>query len=280
MTATIQARLDPMSESGRRPRIFVHIGTHKTGTTSFQHWLTQNEVELHGRFGLGVYHGAFPNNREIGLACARPDRSLPTRGIPQWVEPEWRRHVNQLVATELSRSEDLILSSEALSFLRHMDEVEHLARILANREVLILVALRQPEGFLRSWGEHLTRDGYRLSNDPDSFAYVGADSWLADYSSLLHPYKAVFGEARVRAIDYETAIHGFGSIIPALMGEIVGVDAVIPEWRTTHRNVGHEVEQARKDPAGRLHRRLGRLIRHPLSTSRRVVARWLKSENT
>lgn len=263
-----------MSEPGVRRRLFVHIGTHKTGTTSFQHWLRQHESELGQRFALGVYQGAFPNNREVGLACARPDRSLPTRGVDQWVDPEWRRHVAALVAAELARDEDLVLSAEALSFLRHEDEVRRAAEMFGDRETLIIVALRNPEGFLRSWAGHLTRDGYRLSNDPSSFAYVGSDSWLVDYPALLSAYRNVFGMAKVRVIDYDDAHQRYGSVIPSLMGEIVGVEAMIPDWNGARMNVGVEVERSRRDPAGRLDRRLLRLMRHPLSTTRRVATRW------
>ena len=268
-----------MSEPALRRRLFVHIGTHKTGTTSFQHWLREHETELRQRFGLGVYQGAFPNNREVGLACARPERSLPTRGIEQWVDPEWRRHVASLVATQLAREEDLVLSAEALSFLRHEDEVRRVAEMFGDRETLIIVALRNPEGFLQSWAGHLTRDGYRLSNDPSSFAYVGTDSWLVDFPALLSAYRNVFGMAKVRVIDYDDAHQRFGSVIPALMGEIVGVEAMIPEWSRARKNVGVEVEQSRRDPAGRLDRRLLRLARHPLSTTRRVMNRRTRKPN-
>ena len=268
-----------MNEPAARRRLFVHIGTHKTGTTAFQHWLREHEIELRQRFGLGVYQGAFPNNREVGLACARPERSLPTRGIDQWVDPEWRRHVADLVTAQLSRDEDLVLSAEVLSFLRHDDEVGRLAEMFGDRETLIIVTLRNPEGFLHSWTGHLTRDEYRLSADPSSFAYVGADSWLVDYPALLSAYRNVFGPAKVRVIDYDDAHQRFGSVIPALMSVIVGVEAMIPEWGGARKNVGVEVEQSRRDPARRLDRRLLRLARHPLSTTRRVTNRWMSKPN-
>jgi hypothetical protein len=268
-----------MSESAVRRRLFVHIGTHKTGTTSFQHWLREHEKELGERFDLGVYQGAFPNNREVGLACARPERTLPTRGIDQWVDPEWRRHVAALVTVQLARDEDLVLSAEALSFLRHDDEISQLAKLFGDRETLIIVALRNPEGFLRSWAGHLTRDGYRLSTDPSSFAYVGADSWLVDYPTLLSAYRNAFGMAKVRVVDYDDAHQRFGSVIPALMGEIVGVEAMLPEWSGARKNVGVEVEQSRRNSAARIDRRLLRLARHPISTTRRVTNRWKGKPN-
>jgi hypothetical protein len=262
-----------MERAEGRPRLFVHIGTHKTGTTSFQHWLLRHEEELLAGFGLGVYHGAFPNNREVGLACASTDRSLPTRGIPQWVDPEWRKHVAELVADQLERDEDLVLSCEALSFLRTSVEVERLARMLTSRDVFILVALRNRTDFLRSWSEHLQRDRYKLSRDPRSFAYVEPDSWLADYEVLLSAYGAVFSNERVRTIDYDVAIAQDGSVIPALMREVVGPDASIPEWRGARKNVGEQVERSRQEARESMATRFARFARQPIATTRRVVNR-------
>jgi len=259
-------------EKAEGRQLFVHIGTHKTGTTSFQHWLLRHEADLRERFGLGVYHGAFPNAREVGLACASPDRSLPTRGIPQWVDSEWRRHVGELVATQLMRDEDLVLSTETLSFLRSTAEVERFARMVSDRNVQILAVLRNRTDFLRSWSEHLQRDRYRLSKDRNSFAYVEPDSWLADYDTLLGVYREVFGSDNVHVVDYDAATEQHGSVIPALMREVVG-DATIPEWLSSRKNVGDDVARSRDEAREHLTRRMVRFFRQPVATIRRVRAR-------
>ena len=265
-----------MSGVEGRPRIFVHIGTHKTGTSSFQEWLGRHESELLERFGIGTYRGAFPNCREIGLACASPNRSLPTRGIPQWVDPAWRRHVGELVAVQLARSEDLVLSSEALSFLRSPDEVRHLAQLLHGRDVTILVVLRNRADFLDSWAKHLRRDRYKLSRDPKSFAYVETDSWLADYDSLVGVYQSVFGADHVRVIDYDQAMARNGSIIPAVMAEVVSDVTDLPDWHSARKNVGSEVAKSRKQSKESMRERAARFSRHPIATSRRVAQRRRK----
>ena len=262
-----------MERTEGRRRLFVHIGTHKTGTSSLQEWLTRHETELRARFGLGVYHGAFPNCREVGLACASPSRTLPTRGISQWVDPEWRRHVRDLVATQLAREEDLILSCEALSFLRTTAEVDELAQMVRGREVVILVVLRNRADFLESWAKHLQRDRYKLSSDPSSFAYVKDDSWLADYDSLLDAYRLVFGGDHVRVVDYDKAMSIHCSIIPPLMAEVVGDNAEIPDWRSARKNVGSDVAKSREEAKERLVVRLARFVRQPLATTRRVIDR-------
>lgn len=264
-----------MSGPAERRKIFVHIGTHKTGTTTFQHWLRLNENTLTDRYGLGVYRGAFPNCREVGLACASPDRALPTRRLSQWVDPEWRNHVAGLVAIQLTRPQDLVLSCEALSFLRTEDEVVRLAAMLTDRDVQIVATLRNPDDFLRSWTTHLERDRYRLSDDPKSFAYVEQDSWLVDYESLLTPFRRVFGHDRVAVIDYDAAMTEHSSIVPALMTRIVGDISDLPSFDDVRRNTAAQAQLDRADPARKWWRKAGRFVRNPIRSTRSIVSRWL-----
>lgn len=243
-------------------RVFLHIGTHKTGTTSFQKWLRENEDALRGRFGLGVYRGGFPNNREVGLACANVDRLLPVRQIPQWSDPVWRDHVRDLAAAQMRRSEPtIIVSAESLSFLRADDEIRRVADMFADREVTILLTLREPSDFLASWSRHLTRGQYTLSDDPTSFAYVSADSWLARYDDLIAAYATVFGRERILTVDYEAANAEHGSVIPALMRHVVTDVGHLPDWSGYRYNTSAQFAQAHPLSPRRLLGRLKRLVR-------------------
>lgn len=242
-------------------RVFLHIGTHKTGTTSFQKWLRENEEVLRNRFGLGVYHGGFPNNREIGLACADTDRLLPVRHIPQWSDPVWRDHVHELARIQMQRDEEtIIVSAESLSFLRADDEVRRVQRMFTDREVTVLLTLREPAGFLASWGRHLSRSKYELSNNPKSFAYVAPDSWLARYDDLIDAYARVFGRDRVLTVDYEQVTAEHGSVIPGLMRHVVADPTGLPDWSGYRFNTSDQfVTPSRFSPRWLL-ARLGQLF--------------------
>ena len=253
----MSARIERVPPTPRR-RLFVHIGTHKTGTTSFQKWLMTNEPLLLERFGLGVYHGAFPNAREIGLACANTDRLLPVRHLPQWNDPTWRAHVGDIIQAQLARDvPSMILSAESLSFLRAPEEIRRVSEMMTNHDVTILVTLRNPVEFLGSWERHLTRGGYELSDNPASFAYVKHDSWLARYDQLIDAYAAVFGRDRVLTIDYESANAEFGSVIPALMRHVVDDIERLPEWSHLRLNSTIRFESARQPTTKQI---LARLI--------------------
>ena len=110
------------------PRAIVHIGTHKTGSTSLQYWLASHAGELEITHGLGVYRPIHPNGRELALLCANPDRSIPTiREIPEWRSNEWRERSRGHVRHEVERPDEVIVfSNETLSLLRSTAELERL----------------------------------------------------------------------------------------------------------------------------------------------------------
>ena len=224
----------------RLRRAIVHIGTHKTGSTSLQYWLTQNAEELARTHGLGVYRPIHPNGRELALWCANPDRSIPTiREIPEWRTDTWREQSFGHMRSEVERDDDVVLfSNETLSLLRSPNELENLRTLLAPREVHIVLVTRRREDFLRSWREQLTRDGFAMSPDPSSFAYLESDSWLVDYDEIIAVNAQVFGADRVHRVEYDEAMARYGSIIPAVMTHAVSDISSLPEWSTVRRNRG------------------------------------------
>ena len=58
--------------------------------------------------------------------------------------------------------------------------------------------------------------GYQSSDDPTSFAYVEPDSWLVDYTTLVHTYRQAFDEDNVKVLDYDETVLADGSVIPAV----------------------------------------------------------------
>ena len=224
----------------RQLRAIVHIGTHKTGSTSLQYWLGQHATELENHHHLGVYRPIHPNGRELALLCANPDRSIPTiREIPEWRTESWRTQSRGHVRSEVERSDEvLLLSNETLSLLRTPEELGRLADLLAPRAIDIVLVTRRPGDFLRSWREQLTRDGFNPSQDQRSFAYLEADSWLVDYAKIVRVNQEVFGAAHVHIVDYDEALATFGSIIPAVMATCGLEVSTLPEWSNVRRNRG------------------------------------------
>lgn len=223
-------------------RVVLHIGTLKTGTTSFQRWFSDNESAITSLTGFRWYRGEFPDAREIAAACIDEDRQtpamalgfFPTRPGAEW--DTWRRGVLDNVRSQIAVSQQpLYVSCEALCLLRAPSEIARLAGLFEPATTKIVLTLRNPRGFLDSWKQHLEHDFFRRSNDPTSFAYVHDDSWLVDYAALEAAYRAVFADMEV--IDYDAALSHDGSIIPALAATFTDrpIDE-LPSWDTYRLN--------------------------------------------
>ena len=219
----------PYGDHGRR-RAIVHIGTHKTGTTSFQAWVRRYRRVLAARTGIHFYDGLFNREQyELAVLSLRPDRIPENRrqDVESYGEEEVRAHVRW----QVDRPVDTILcSAEELSFARDIDEVERLVDLLYPRDISIVVVLREPAEFLRSYTAEFSRKGLERSPDPASIRYVEPDSWLVRYEDLLGVYGAVLGPQHVTAISYEDSVKQDGSIIPAIL-RACGADTTgLPSW--------------------------------------------------
>lgn len=211
-----------MTSDGDGKTIVLHIGTHKTGTTSIQSFLETHRGRLL-RQGVHVYCGALGHGShiELPLAALRPDRTIPAReGLRRVVDAGFRAHVAAHVQSflALSPARNVIFSAEGLSYLRHVDELAFLSRLFEGRRVQVVVYLRNPKAFLRSYSAQIRQMGFQFSSDKTSFAYCEADSWLADYDALVGAYAAAFGRANVIVKTYEEEVAHFGSVVPSFLG--------------------------------------------------------------
>ena len=221
-------------------RALVHIGTHKTGTTSFQRWAEANREELLVRTKMLYFEGRFGENHlELALACIRRDRSMPSmREHPEWCLEDWQEDTRHNVSVQSFRwTGDLLLSAEGMSYVRHGDEVETLVRLLRPRAVSVVAVLRDPASFLESYRQELLDQGFELSRDPQSFAYVEEDSWLARYDELIAAYAGVLGPEHVHTVGYEESLDRYGSTIPAILEQWGADPQRLPRWDDVQENV-------------------------------------------
>jgi hypothetical protein len=235
-------------------RAVVHIGTHKTGTTSLQRWADANRSELFAATGLRYYRGRFARNHfEFATLAMRPDRNMPFRAKRfDWMLPTFQHDLRDHIARELDGDDDVLISAEALSLLRHPDEVDRLCELLEPRTTEFIVTLRDPAAYLASYRREMTGQSFAPSPHPDSFAYTEDDSWLVDFDALRALYDGL------KVVPYEQALARWGSIIPAVM-EAAGADpAELPSWEGMWAN-------DRPKTRGRwLARKVKHRLRHPM----------------
>jgi hypothetical protein len=251
-------------------RVVLHIGVHKTGTTSIQNWAHQNRDDLRTRLGLDVYSGRIGarNHIEFPLLCMRSDRNLHARVMhPDSCLPSWQTATRRHVAEQLdSPAPSMFVSAESLSFLRYPDELAALRDLLGPREVRVIVFLRDPQDYLRSYRAHVVKMGYSPSVYPESFNYVEPDTWLVDFDGLIAAYTDAFGADAMTVLSYEDAVAEHGSTIPAV-AQAAGLSiATLPDWQEFWLNPTPE-------PVS-LVGRARRAIRSPRATVMRRVERW------
>lgn len=227
----------------RRKRLYIHIGTHKTGSSSLQHWLGSSRERL-DQFGFAYFTGAFePDNHvELFAVPMRPGREAFAREkygiVGSEAELEGLRDRFRDFAARHS-GHHLILSCEGLSLLRFDDEIERFRSIFepTDREVIVVLVLRNKADFLDSFRRQIIKHRDReLSDNPSSVRYVEPDSWLADYDAIEEIWGRSFPSSPVRVIDYDQAIERDGDVLPAVMRAMDLPDSVIPEAGTVRIN--------------------------------------------
>jgi hypothetical protein len=149
-----------------------------------------------------------------------------------------------------------VYSHEDLSYIRHDDELLRLRDLLGNRIVSIVVYLRDKSAFLASYRAQLDATGFAPSDDPDSYAYTDANSWLVDYDALVAGYRRVFGAEHVRVLDYDAVMRHDGSVI-ASFTDLLGIERdALPSLERYFFNRSGAQLRPTADQIGAIRRRL------------------------
>lgn len=221
-------------------KIYLHVGTHKTGTTSLQNFLRDQESYLRMQdvqFYAGEYYPS--NHVELHVSAMRDSRPSPVKEILGMnSSEEFREHTRTRIRKFIGGAtcNNLIFSAEGLSYLRFEDELDALSHFFDGYEIKVMLYLRDRADFLESYAAQIQRMGFHFSEDNGHFAYVKPDSWLADYNDLIRAYSACFGAEGLIVRDWDAEIKKYGSIIPSFI-EMLGIDPPSPEvWHQYWHN--------------------------------------------
>jgi hypothetical protein len=180
-------------------QIILHIGTHKTGTTSLQAALGENRQALKKQ-GSEYYTGSFtPNNHtELFLSTIRENT---TTFAGQKHNISNKHELYEKTKDELhtfiskSNSPTLIFSAEGMSYLRTEQECNALKNLFPSdiTDFKVIVVLRDKNEFLESYRKMIEKHPNRkVSKNPNSGFYVENDTWLIDFEMLIKIYKKTF----------------------------------------------------------------------------------------
>ncbi len=206
--------------------LVLHIGTHKTGTTTLQVALRANRRRLASE-GI-VYPQLDGQGDQAGhhaLATHWMDLPAHVRGGPP-AETQWRA----LVEAHASGDQRLVLSSESFSraYPQRVDFAE-LARLsdgFGRRSVVCY--LRNQAAYLQSaYGQVLQRRG---AADFDLFLELGlaedrAGGLFLDYGELFRQIRLGFKPEEIRFFSYEAACRHSGGIVGHFL-ELIGATRI------------------------------------------------------
>lgn len=219
-------------------RLFLHVGTHKTGTTSIQFLLADNQQKI-ADAGMRVIvdppgaAGHATNCASIAHAFVRQRLWTPSRmGTPgkmQFGDALAIQHF--LRQMQGGGFDSAILSAEALCYLRTQEELDSLRTCLAKLdcEVVPLVYLRNPEDWHASWSAWLNKLDYVQAfrqRHPDQFRLL--DDWYFNRPAICAFWSQI-GAVPV-FIDYDKAMARHGSVIPSFL-HVLGLPATLDNER-------------------------------------------------
>jgi len=185
-------------------RLYLHIGMHKTGTSTVQTMMARARLTLR-EAGL-TYVGTQINHNDLFLAFAdHPEREHANhkRGIHTAMQAqEAGARTREVYAEALSDWGGLgsaVISGEQLCCLSAQG-VDTLASFLQPwaSEIRIVVATRDSIGFSTSMAQELIKAGSTLAAERRS-------PELARYRARLSPYIDVFGRQAIQAFDFNLA---------------------------------------------------------------------------
>lgn len=206
--------------------VYIHAGTHKTGTSSFQAMMVARRDHF-------LAHGVQPylepreggpdgNCHTLAHAVLRAGVITGMRYAGAYGAPTCAglRAVARAVRRCMDEAEgrDLLFSAEALGFLRHPAELARLRFLFGRAPVRIvpLVVFRQDDAWRASWTGQIARNP-PLAADMGRPGFPLLAPWWFDKAAIRDFWQSA---GPLREIAYDEALARDGSILPALMAAI------------------------------------------------------------
>lgn len=174
----------------------IHIGQHKTGTTSLQHFLLNNKIELERRgvfFPKVILGFENPSHYILNVYALDKVRSSSMKdSILKAKGEEYLEHLYQTLPTGVEeiyqeakdkKCSRIIWSNEGLYLLNSIHEYQKLLKLFTpfSSKIIVVCCFRDLESYKSSYTSQLVSQGITSSTDPHSYRYVEEDSWLYDY---------------------------------------------------------------------------------------------------
>ena len=139
-----------------KKRLFVHVGTEKTGTTSIQDFIAGHKKQLK-RQGLTFLEAGTESNHHYWLAKALGFRFAPK---PVDEEKESRALSECRAFMDKHPEDDLLLTSEHFDFNPNPENIKRFVDFFEDYEVTVVLFLRDQISYCQSlYAEHIKWGG-------------------------------------------------------------------------------------------------------------------------
>jgi hypothetical protein len=227
-------------------KIFLHIGTHKTGTTSLQMFLTRNADAFSQEDILIMRNPYYTTINDaahfwqMSNAVVRPQVVTGPRlkyDFPN-MSKQKRFQILQGIreGIDLMPHKKVVISSEGFSFVRTKEEIDLLRRAFPKHEFHIICVFRERSAFLSSVENQIKKantwdsildPAHPLFRAPGLHHFT-EPSWLTEYNKIRWLWKQL-GE--FHEISYEAALARSGSVLPEIL-EKIGVSETLKNLST------------------------------------------------
>lgn len=207
-------------------KLYLHVGTHKTGSTSLQAYLLEHKAalkalgthvitETHREFGevancLGFAHSVL---RLSLMTVARLTGDMPSRrSISRFLH-------RQMVRSQLKRlpkNASALISAEALCFARTPKERSALLGVFKGLDVEVIPVLcqRNNEDWKNSWESELKNWSDRMTHEFGNETDDIRGEWYFDADAIFQFWSEI---GPVRTVDFDASVSEVGSVLPALL---------------------------------------------------------------
>jgi hypothetical protein len=215
-------------------KIYLHIGSEKTGSTTLQRFLSVNRHRL-GSDGYTYFCGenqiCYSQGRYGHFPIVASFYTVTPDFISQAEHYENTRMLSSIRQELISESRHVILSCEHFSSrLTHVADLEKLARALRSHDVTVVFYMRPQSELLWSAYSTAVLNGRRTPLSSDK---INADNSYLNYYTLLEVWASVFGPHNIMVRDYKKLKDG--DICKDFM-HLLGIDDLSHYERPRNRN--------------------------------------------
>lgn len=199
-----------------RPRLYLHLGTHKTGTSALQTFSVANREVLRRH---GLYYPDFspfsngPKDGHHALAHAfssKPKRIKPDQAealIARWHEVAAKSNLTTVISAEAMYRHKLGTGGFRIRRRRYLDRLK---AALSEFEVIPVIVFRRPDDYLRSLYQEIVAYPSRPREMPSFMEYISKPPEELNYAANASIVEAVFG--RLEVLVYEDLASSPGSL--------------------------------------------------------------------